>query len=141
MMPHTRKVIECDMYNLTALVADDSTVNRTLLRALLEGVGVIVTETDNGETAKDLLSSRAFDIAILDNQMPGSTGYELVKYLRCKLQSPMPVLLYTSDPGALPNDITDFAQVTKKGNFFAVKKWVARSLPFGGRSSYNETLH
>lgn len=69
------------------LVVDDSKTNRDVLRSMLEQQKLIVGEAFNAPGALKLLregekNNQAFDIAILDANMPGINGEELAKAIR-----------------------------------------------------------
>ncbi|HYM83245.1 MAG TPA: adenylate/guanylate cyclase domain-containing response regulator, partial [Candidatus Dormibacteraeota bacterium] len=62
----------------TALVVDDSAVNRKLLTQLLGGLGVAAVEAGDGMAALALLRDepgRAVDVVLLDVRMPELDGY------------------------------------------------------------------
>jgi two-component system response regulator LytT len=68
---------------LTALVADDEQLAREELCYLLgdlEGIDV-VAQADNGMAAFDEITRRSPDVAFLDVQMPGLTGFEVARRL------------------------------------------------------------
>lgn len=69
------------------LIVDDNPTNREILREQLQAVGVRVWEAHNGAQALAVLRSQAnegvaFDLAILDYQMPGMDGLEVVRAVR-----------------------------------------------------------
>jgi DNA-binding NarL/FixJ family response regulator len=61
------------------LLADDHTLVRAGLRALLESIGDVseVIETGDGRQALELVLTRPPDVALLDIAMPGMNGLEL----------------------------------------------------------------
>jgi CheY-like chemotaxis protein/HPt (histidine-containing phosphotransfer) domain-containing protein len=70
-----------------ALLVDDNSTNRTILRRQLAGWGMRVVATDCGARAIDLMgeaakSGQPFDIAILDLQMPEMDGLTLGEILK-----------------------------------------------------------
>jgi two-component system LytT family response regulator len=68
---------------LRVLVVDDEPIARKVLRQeldLLEGVEV-VGEADNGETALLEIAALGPDLVLLDIQMPGMGGFELLSHL------------------------------------------------------------
>lgn len=69
---------------MNALVVDDSRVMRRLLRSLLESVGCVVEEADSGEDALARLAAATPPPALLllDRNMPGMSGLDLVRTLR-----------------------------------------------------------
>ena len=66
----------------TVLIADDKATSRELVRTVLEKEGYTVVEAADGIEA--LRSSRELmpDIIILDLQMPGMDGFEVLEELR-----------------------------------------------------------
>ncbi len=64
------------------LVVDDLGVNRELIRTLLEAVGHQVTEAESGEDALSQTASVAFDLILMDLQMPGMDGFAAARAIR-----------------------------------------------------------
>lgn len=64
------------------LIADDSDVCRTVLAILLKNSGYDVTSVVNGREALAKLREHAYDLAILDNDMPELDGLGTLKALR-----------------------------------------------------------
>jgi len=70
-----------------ALVIDDNQTNLDILTHLLESVGMHVVALENGADVVPVLrnafeSGDPFDCCILDIQMPGMSGYDVVKQIR-----------------------------------------------------------
>src|SRR5690348_4694490 len=61
------------------LVADDSGPNRAALKTMLESAGHEVELAADGEAALAALDGSAFDLALLDINMPEVSGYEVAK--------------------------------------------------------------
>ncbi len=64
------------------LVVDDGNENRELVRLVLEEVGLVVTEAENGQIAVDKVKLNEFALVLMDMQMPVLDGYEATKALR-----------------------------------------------------------
>ena len=66
----------------TCLIVDDSRVVRRISRGIVEGLGYVVIEAENGEEA--LLRCRAAmpDLILLDWDMPVMTGIEFIAAVR-----------------------------------------------------------
>ncbi len=63
------------------LVADDNKVNRLLLGRTLEVQGHRVSSADNGRRALDMLRAEAFDLLLLDLEMPELDGFALLEII------------------------------------------------------------
>jgi len=66
------------------LLAEDTEMNRQLVRFLLTARGCIVDEVDNGRLALEALSRRAYDLVLMDCMMPVMDGYEASALLRLR---------------------------------------------------------
>lgn len=64
------------------LVVDDYRVNRIKLAGLLKKLGYMVTLSENGLEALDLVKKYSFDLILLDIIMPKMDGYEVLKILK-----------------------------------------------------------
>jgi two-component system, chemotaxis family, chemotaxis protein CheY len=73
--------------NMKVLVLDDSKAMRTILKKILESVGAIVEEAENGqEGLKKLELGIQPDIVLVDWNMPGMSGLEFVYAVRANPQ-------------------------------------------------------
>lgn len=64
------------------LIAEDTPVNRLLLQTILEKLGCIVTEAEDGQQAVDALARESFDLIFMDLHMPQLNGYEAAQIIR-----------------------------------------------------------
>jgi len=80
------------------IVDDDSSVRLMLARVLSnEGYGVLTAA--GGVDALDLAATMAFDLVLLDLNMPGINGWETLEKLDAKkLAPPPPVIIITARP-------------------------------------------
>jgi len=69
---------------IRVLLADDHAIVRAGIRQFLEHAGDIqvVAEADDGEIAKELIQQKQPDVAVLDIQMPKSSGIEVTRWVR-----------------------------------------------------------
>jgi len=65
----------------TALVVDDSHMNRKLTRLVLEQEGFAVDEACNGEEAVKMAYEKSYSIIFMDNQMPVMDGVEATRQI------------------------------------------------------------
>jgi two-component system response regulator HydG len=80
------------------LVVDDDDEMRSLVRRALEGEGHQVTERGGGGPALLALRQARFDLVILDKEMPGLNGLELLPALRREFPD-LPILFVTAFGG------------------------------------------
>jgi two-component system CheB/CheR fusion protein len=67
---------------LRILLVEDQDVNRTFVQRLLERQGHMVTPAVDGLMALDLLERGEYEVMLLDIQMPGMGGEEVLARLR-----------------------------------------------------------
>ena len=65
-----------------ALVVDDHSVNRLLATKLLEQLGFEVAAAENGDKAVQAIRSTAFDLILMDIQMPVMNGWQATHHIR-----------------------------------------------------------
>jgi DNA-binding response OmpR family regulator len=64
------------------LVVDDEITLRHFLRLILEEEGYQVNEAADGQSALNLISQQAFDVALVDLRLTDMDGLEVVRHLR-----------------------------------------------------------
>lgn len=64
------------------LVVDDEPLLRLVLRTSLNACGFAVEEASSGEQALEIIKQRAFDMVLLDINMPGMGGLEACRRIR-----------------------------------------------------------
>jgi PAS domain S-box-containing protein len=84
---------------LSILAAEDNALNRKVLAAFLKPMRADLTFAEDGEAALSLLQSRAFDVVLMDIQMPKMDGTEVVKILRLEAgpNQNVPVIAMTAN--------------------------------------------
>ncbi|BCR04257.1 hybrid sensor histidine kinase/response regulator [Desulfuromonas versatilis] len=78
------------------LVVDDGVENRELVRFLLEEAGLAVEEAENGQDGVDKARTEAFDVILMDVNMPVMDGFTAVGILR-REGLKMPVIALTAN--------------------------------------------
>jgi CheY-like chemotaxis protein len=80
------------------LVVDDDDEMRAVLRRMLESDGYDVTERSRATHVLETLREDRFDVVILDKEMPGLTGLDLLPVLRNEFPR-LPVVFVTAFGG------------------------------------------
>jgi len=84
------------------LLVEDNPINQMVAQKMLEKVGLKPTLANNGVEALKLLNERAFDLVLMDCQMPEMDGFDATREIR-KLdilalnQQPLPVVAMTAN--------------------------------------------
>jgi len=78
----TRHTLRQSRKQLRILLAEDNAVNQTLAVRLLEKQGHAVTVVEDGRKALAALEKDAFDLVLMDVQMPGMDGFETTGGIR-----------------------------------------------------------
>ena len=82
------------------LVADDNKVNRLLLARSLELQGHRVKCAENGRIALEMLRVEAFDLMLLDMEMPEMDGFQVLEQLTAdRALRDLPVIVTSSLEG------------------------------------------
>ena len=66
------------------LVAEDTEINRQLVRVLLQRMGCTVDTVTNGIQALDAIARERYDLVLMDCMMPEMDGYEATRHLRAR---------------------------------------------------------
>jgi CheY-like chemotaxis protein len=102
----------------TALVVDDQTGIRAIVRRILESRGFTVADAASGEDALALLDRRkeAFDLLVTDMRMPGMTGRDLADRVRFRHPSTRILFIsgFTDDPSVQSGILPDRARFLSK---------------------------
>ncbi len=93
--------------NMRILFADDHEVNRRVVSMILEPLGVDLTIVENGQLAVDAAAVSAFDLILMDVQMPVMDGLTATRQIRkMELERGLartPIISLTAN--AMPDDI------------------------------------
>ena len=98
---------QAEASNIRVLYADDHEVNRTVVTMILEPLGVDLTVVENGQEAVDAAADTAFDVILMDVQMPVMDGLTATRQIR-KMEGDRglartPIISLTAN--AMPDDV------------------------------------
>lgn len=87
--------------NARILVVDDAAANVLLLERLLHDAGYTdVSTTTDSRAVLELYREHRYDLILLDLQMPGMDGFQVMEALRAQdADSTLPVIVLTAQPG------------------------------------------
>ncbi len=85
-----------DSRHIRILVAEDNKLNQTLLKHLLTAWRLSFDIVDSGIAAVEKLQTGAYDLVLMDIQMPGMDGYAATREIRTKLKLGIPVIAMTA---------------------------------------------
>ncbi len=94
-------VVQPDILNASILIVDDQEVNVSLLEQMLReaGYGNVASTMDPHEVCA-LHRQNRYDLILLDLQMPGMDGFQVMEALKTNdAQGYLPVLVLTAQPG------------------------------------------
>ena len=81
------------------LLAEDNSTNRMVISRILENAGHQVVPAADGDEALELLAKEDFDIALMDVNMPGTSGLDVVRIHRMSESGDhhLPIVALTAD--------------------------------------------
>ncbi len=88
---------EPEFQPLHLLVVEDNDVNRIVITKYLKDWNFTYDCASDGLTAIELIERNRYDVILLDVEMPGMKGYDVVKYIRKNLKlKTLPVIAMTA---------------------------------------------
>lgn len=113
------------------LIVDDELLIRDLLYDFFSEKNWIVSVSDSGSNALEILKTRRFDLALVDLKMPEIDGISLIKSIKARYPA-LPIIIITAFPSfesaveALRLKIEDY--ITKPFNINKLFKTVCEIL-------------
>lgn len=87
-----------DLQGARVLIVEDNQVNQKIARKFLEKWGAKVTLADDGRAALEKIEQEAFEIVLMDLQMPVMDGFEATQHIRAMAapKSSIPIIALTA---------------------------------------------
>mgnify|MGYP001829237340 FL=1 len=87
---------------LNVLVTDDCRLNRRVMKAMLDDMGVGSDFASSGPMALEKLRDGVYDLLVLDIQMPGMSGFDVIELYQSRNTTGklVPILVVTGDATA-----------------------------------------
>ncbi|SBS27185.1 Signal transduction histidine-protein kinase BarA [Marinomonas aquimarina] len=105
LLPDTISVAEeksvLPLQGIRLLLAEDNATNQLIAKELLQSEGAQVVIANNGQEAVELFHEQAFDLVLMDIQMPVMDGYDAAKAIR-RVTDDTPIIAMTAN--ALTSD-------------------------------------
>jgi len=86
-----------EVKNIKVLVVEDIALNQLLMKTLLDDFGFDRDIASNGKIAIEKMQTKAYDIILMDLQMPEMNGFEATDYIRNIMHSNIPIIALTAD--------------------------------------------
>ena len=103
---HTRDNLKDDLAvflksgrRLNVLVTDDCRLNRHVMKSMLDDMGVESGFASSGPMALEKLRSGVYDLLVLDIQMPGMSGFDVIELYKARNlgDKTIPIIVVTGD--------------------------------------------
>jgi CheY-like chemotaxis protein len=117
------------------LVVDDQPLNRMLVIGILSPYGAELVEAENGAEALDCLGRQAFDMVLMDVQMPVMDGIDATRIIRRQLGGSLPVIALSAN--LVPGNVDRCMEAGM--NAFLPKPYPAEALMEVIRSQFQES--
>ena len=87
---------------MNVLFIEDDRMNRRVVRDMLDGAGVTMTEAESAEDGLKLIEEHTFDMILVDLRMPGMDGITAIAHIRARhdTKAQLPIIVVTADVAA-----------------------------------------
>ncbi len=89
--------LDKEIKNVKVLVVEDVMLNQLLMRIILDNFEFACDIAENGKVAIEKLETNAYDIVLMDLQMPIMNGFEATEYIRNTMKLQIPIIALTAD--------------------------------------------
>lgn len=124
---HVKKTTAPDILSLKnrkILVVEDNQINMFMVQTILENWGIQVHKAENGAEAVEQIQFHAFDLILMDIQMPVLDGIQATWMIRNKLGCTTPIIALTAN--AIPSETSNYFEAGMSG--FLAKPYTPEAL-------------
>jgi len=89
--------LNTEFKNIKVLIVEDIPLNQLLMKTLLDDFGFERDIADNGKIAIEKMQDKAYDVILMDLQMPEMNGFEATEHIRHTMKSKIPIIALTAD--------------------------------------------
>jgi PAS domain S-box-containing protein len=89
--------IDTKITNVQILAVEDISLNKLLLKTLLDDFGFDFDIVSDGQQAIDKLRYKSYDLILMDLQMPVMNGFEAARHIRDTMKLETPIMALTAD--------------------------------------------
>lgn len=110
---HQQPIIKKMEHKLEILVAEDNLINQKIVMANLKKMGHKVDVASNGQIAIELFKQKAYDIILMDVQMPELNGIEATQAIRLieEKEGRKPIFIVAMTANVLKEDIEHYLEI------------------------------
>lgn len=94
---HPSSLSSYDIRDSKVLLVEDHNVNQVYATSILEDAKAYVTLAENGKEAIEKLQNDAYDVVLMDSQMPVMGGLEATRIIRDELKLKVPIIALTAN--------------------------------------------
>ena len=122
------------------LLVDDNPINQEVACELLSKAGLVVEVAGDGASAIELVQSRAYDLVLMDVQMPVMDGLTATRQIRSRIGPRLPILAMTASAfvedrqNCLDAGMNDHVSkpVDPRALYATVLRWLSHRTPHDG---------
>jgi signal transduction histidine kinase/CheY-like chemotaxis protein/integral membrane sensor domain MASE1 len=93
-----KKEVKKEVKNLRILVAEDNEINKLVIDAILQNLGITAVIVSDGLQAVERIQQEEFDVILMDCQMPVLDGYKATEQIRqLEAFKTLPIFALTAD--------------------------------------------
>jgi two-component system NtrC family sensor kinase len=120
--------------NVTVLIVDDSAIIRRVLVTFIKKLGYNPIEAADGDSCIEILHTQQIDLLLLDINMPGKNGIEILAYIRNN-RFTVPVIMISGS-----NDVEQAIATLKMGAYdFLIKPVNPQRLEATVKNAFSES--